>query len=130
MIMSSDQARQMLDRLRREIAAFDRCSARLNQDQREHVTALRIRRNLVLGLLMVRAIERPKKIVNLAVWRWGFAPRATMLRCGIGHGDIAKDSACGTGASGASVTLKPPRRYAGDDAGRDHDDDPLAPEAG
>lgn len=105
--MSSSQARHALERLREEIAALERCRIPLTPEQSVRVTTLRIRRNLLMGLLVVRAMERPKKVVNLARWRWGFAAPATMQRYGLGRGDAESN-----------------------EVSWDRGSDPFAPEAG
>lgn len=82
MILRSDEARQRLEQVEEEIGAFDRRCGSLTIQEQSQLVGLRIRRNLLRGVLQGRMIEGERKIVSLERWRHGFAPAAIVQRFG------------------------------------------------
>ena len=72
MAMTTLDARRMLLHLETLIAALERRSGALDRDDLLALRSLRQRRSALRGLLAVREVERPKKIVHLELWRDGY----------------------------------------------------------
>ncbi len=70
--MTTLEARKTLANLETLIAALEQKSGVLDRDDLVALRSLRHRRSLLRGLLAVREIERPKKIVHLELWRDGY----------------------------------------------------------
>ena len=72
MTMTTLEARKTLANLETLIAALEQKSGVLDRDDLVALRSLRHRRSSLRGLLAVREIERPKKIVHLELWRDGY----------------------------------------------------------
>lgn len=72
MTMTTLEARKTLANLETLIAALEQKSGVLDRDDLVALRSLRHRRSSLRGLLAVREIERPKKIVQLELWRDGY----------------------------------------------------------
>jgi hypothetical protein len=72
MVMTTLEARKTLSTLETLIAVLEQRSGALDRDDLLALRSLRHRRSSLLGLLAVRDIERPKKIVYLELWRDGY----------------------------------------------------------
>ena len=72
MTMTTLEARKTLANLETLIAALEQKSGVLDRDDLVALRSLRHRRSSLRGLLAVRDIERPKKIVQLELWRDGY----------------------------------------------------------
>ncbi len=70
--MTTLEARKTLANLETLIAALEQKSGVLDRDDLVALRSLRHRRSSLRGLLAVRDIERPKKIVQLELWRDGY----------------------------------------------------------
>jgi hypothetical protein len=75
MAMTTLEARQTLANLETLIAALEQRAGALDRDDLLALRSLRHRRSSLRGLLAVRALERPKKIVHLELWRDGYIRR-------------------------------------------------------
>ena len=72
MAMTTLEARKTLSTLDTFIAALEQRSGALDRDDLLALRSLCQRRSSLRGLLAVREIERPKKIVHLELWRDGY----------------------------------------------------------
>ena len=72
MAMTTLEARRTLANLETLIAAIEQRAGALDRDDLLALRSLRHRRGSLRGLLAVREIERPKKIVRLELWRDGY----------------------------------------------------------
>ena len=69
--MTTLEARRTLATLETLVAAIEQRAGALDRDDLLALRSLRHRRSSLRGLLAVREIERPKKIVRLELWRDG-----------------------------------------------------------
>jgi hypothetical protein len=72
MAMTTLEARQTLANLETLIGALEQRTGALDRDDLLTLRSLRHRRSSLRGLLAVRDVERPKKIVHLELWRDGY----------------------------------------------------------
>ena len=72
MVMTTQEARNALKTVENLIAVLEQKAGTLDRDQLRVLRRLRARRSALRGLLAVREVERPKKIIHLALWRDGY----------------------------------------------------------
>lgn len=72
MAMTTQETRKTLKTVETLIAVLEQRQGTLDRDQLQVLRRLRGRRSTLRGLLAVREVERPKKIIQLALWRDGY----------------------------------------------------------
>lgn len=72
MAMTTQEARKTLKTVENLITVLEQTQGTLDRDQLRVLRRLRGRRSALRGLLAVRDVERPKKIIHLALWRDGY----------------------------------------------------------
>lgn len=82
MILSSHQARQTLRWLQHEIDRIAKQDGKVPGKKHARLMDLLIHRNLLRSVLAGRDMERDKKVVNLEMWRLGFASPGELARFG------------------------------------------------